>query len=186
MLMAGALLASGAAALPSKWAHGWETAGDAMWGYGGLIRQPLSADEVAFAAKTYPLIVLSYCPGSNGTTAGGVQANARALKEQNPAVKVLLYYNVEQWPCYSTTDPAYATFLAHPEWWLRDDNGNVVQPQRIDPTNEAAAEYWISVPLSQSPDAYQVIDGVLADGGAVTEPLANFSAARQTAIFEAK
>jgi hypothetical protein len=179
-------LATAEAILADKWAHGWDTAGAAMWGYGGIIRDWLTPEQIAFVAKTYPVVVLSYCPGTNGTTAGGVEGNARALKQQNPAIKVLLYFNVEQWPCYVPTDPAYSTFLAHPEWWLKDDNGNVVQPQRIDPTNEAAADYWMSVPLGQSPDATQVIDGVLADGGATSEPLANVSDARQVEIVAAK
>eukprot|EP00966_Prymnesium_polylepis_P299072 6910428-Prymnesium_polylepis.1 len=79
--------------------------------------------------------------------------------------------------CYA----ANATFGAQPDWWLRDDYGNVVSPKRIDVTNADAAAWWVSVPPASS----ALIDGVLADDAGYNS-LANISAARLERLYTAK
>lgn len=48
---------------------------------------------------------------------------ARALKASNPKLKVFFYQ-----PADRLGDTQYVLDLlaAHPEWWLRDDHGNLV------------------------------------------------------------
>lgn len=106
------------------------------------------------------------------------------LKAINPAIKVLYYHNVDQFPCYSPTDPVITTFNAHPEWWLKDDAGNPITPPGIDFTNEKAVEFWMSVPLG-GPGGFDLIDGVLADG-IVPMSRPNISATRLKQLTDAK
>lgn len=109
---------------------------------------------------------------------------AARLKAIQPAIKILFYHNVDQFPCYSPTDPAVIAFEAHPEWWLKDDNGNVVTPKGLDFTNEKAVEFWLSIPTN-AVGAFDVIDGVLADG-IVPMSRPNMSAARLAALTTGK
>ena len=91
---------------------------------------------------------------------------------------------MNQWACYPKSDPDYATFLAHPEWWLRDDNGNAVlaavsgSPQ-YDFTNPAGVQHWLAMPIAGLDG---VIDGFLFDGGAIYNQPANVSASRAAAL----
>ena len=57
-------------------------------------------------------------------TEDGIYRTAAQLKAINPAIKTTFYWHTGQAgiACYN----ASATFNAHPEWWLRDDNGDVV------------------------------------------------------------
>ena len=51
--------------------------------------------------------------------------------------------------CYTTAD----VFMAHPEWFLRDDQGKIIPVDGtgthyyIDPTVAAARAWWQSVPV---------------------------------------
>lgn len=59
---------------PAGWSHGWDTPADAWWGYGAMGGAVFTDDQVAFAAKTYKIVILSYCPGgSNYTTVGAIE-----------------------------------------------------------------------------------------------------------------
>ena len=35
------------------WSHGWDTAADAWWGYGGMVGDLLTPSQTQFVAKTY-------------------------------------------------------------------------------------------------------------------------------------
>jgi hypothetical protein len=96
--------------------------------------------------------------------------------------------------CYA----AYATFMARPDWWLRDDAGAFVNSSAgqpvMDYANAEARAWWVSVPLggAGSPQA-PWIDGVLADGAGGLLPAArcytpasSISAARCDALVAAK
>ena len=92
--------------------------------------------------------------------------------------------------------PAFETELkAHPDWWLRDDYGNVlthgVNGLILDPTVPEAREWWMSIPfvgLTNTSDQAYLIDGILADGvewrPGVLGP--NISESRYTTIYQAK
>ena len=175
----------------SGWAHSWATAGAAWWGDFGysLLTEP----QAKFIAENYYLASLEKCTGRGEglPTEEGIYQTARQLKKYNPSLKTTFYWHTGQAGigCYA----ANKTFHAHPEWWLRDDNGNVVghkdsthpsgQP-RIDWTNTAAADWWVSVPLAGA-GADQLIDGVLADGAGY-EKIPNITVARLQKLYTAK
>jgi hypothetical protein len=35
------------------WGHAWDTPGDAMWGYAGMVGQLMTSSQLQFVAKTY-------------------------------------------------------------------------------------------------------------------------------------
>ena len=93
--------------------------------------------------------------------------------------------------CYKANDE----WLAHPEWHLKDDHGNVVNPSepKMDTTNAEARKWWLSIPLSgdhgtgtfKGQPVAELIDGVLADSGGWSS-FPNVSVARLEAISDAK
>lgn len=183
-----ALLASAAAA---PWAHDWVSPASAWWGYGALNGGGAPDDAtVAFAATTYRVIVLSACLGpGNASVSAFVMGVAARLKAANPTVRVLQYFNMQQWACYARTEPAFAAFLARPDWWLRDDAGGVVlnngSPE-YDWTVPAAVDNFAAMPVAPPGVGAPLLDGFLLDGGAVFQPEAGVSAARAEAQKAAK
>ena len=166
------------------WEHDWATPASARWGYGAMGGGVFSDAEVAYAASAYRVIVLSICMGANTSSVAGTLAGVAArLKARNPAVKVMQYWNMQQWACYNRAEPDYADFLANPQWWLKDDSGAPVlnngSPQ-YDWQNAQGVEHWLAT-LMASP-----LDGYLLDGGAVYDPEANVSPARAEALKQAK
>jgi hypothetical protein len=91
---------------------------------------------------------------------------------------------MQQWACYNRAEPAFAAFLAHPEWWLRDDAGGIVlnngSPE-YDWTVPAAVDNFVAMPVDAP-----VLDGFLLDGAAVYQPEAGVSASRAEAQKVAK
>lgn len=146
---------------------------------------------VAFAARTYRIISLSACIGSwsNASVAETIMGVAARLKAANAAVKVLMYWNTQQWACYNAGEPAFAAFLARPDWWLRNDAGGVVtnngSPQ-YDWTVAGAVDNFLAMPVSRAAGGAPVLDGFLLDGAAVYQPEAGVSAARAEAQKAAK
>ena len=69
----------------------------------------------------------------------GPDKTAAQLKAKRAGLRVMFYWSVSQagLSCYA----ANATFAAHPDWWLKDDRGKLVQPLRIDVS--------VPVPVSQ-------------------------------------
>jgi hypothetical protein len=174
---------------PSGWAHAWDTPASAWWGYGAFGSWVASDAEIAFIAKTYKIVLLSLtnADATMGMSVSAATMNVSArLKAANPALKVLQYFNMEMFAGYSRTDPAYATFLQHPEWWLRDDHGSPVMGQfgpGYDFSNEAAVQHWLSMPLGPGS---RLVDGFLLDGAAGYSQPANISATRAEALKLAK
>ena len=137
------------------WVHDWSTPASAWWGYGAMGGSLFGHEDVVFISKTYRIVVLSLCatPQMNTSVSDGIMNVSARLKALNPAIKVLQYFNMNQWPCYLPTDPAYAEFLRHPEWWLRDDYGNVLRtngsgstshlPPIPPPTGQSLAKSWL-------------------------------------------
>ena len=168
----------------AQWAHDWATPSSAFWGYGAMNGGGVFSDDtVAFAARTYRVVVLSACLGQNNASVSATIAGVAArLKAVNPAVRVLQYFNMQQWACYNVAEPAFAAFLAHPEWWLKSDTGNPIinngSPE-YDWTVSSAVDNFLSMPVSN-------IDGFLLDGGAVYQPETGVGAARAEAQKLAK
>lgn len=175
----------------SSWAHDWSTPASALWGYGAMNGgAALTDDAVAYAARTYRLVVLSACLGPNPANVSSFVMDAAArLKAANPAVRVLQYFNMQQWACYDRAEPAFAAFLAHPQWWLYTDAGAPVlnngSPE-YDWTVPAAVDNFVSMPVAPAGGGAPVLDGYLLDGGAVYQPEAGVGAARAEAQKVAK
>jgi hypothetical protein len=195
------LIIVSAHAAPSPWDHSWETAGAAWWGDFGY--SLLTDQQAQFVAKNYKVASIEKCTGKGQgvKTEFGIYQTAAQLKKINPTIKVTFYWHTGQAGigCFANN----ATFMAHPEWWLRDDNGKVAGAGdsthsagqiQIDPTNEEAVKWWVSVPLAGTvhlggdvtpDDAARLIDGVLADGSGY-EKLPNISAERLEKLYTAK
>ena len=172
------------------WAHSWDTAGGMYWADFGY--SLLTEAQAKFAAEHFFLASLEKCTGqgSGVKTEQGIYKTAAQIKKYNPKTKTTFYWHTGQAGigCYENND----VFMAHKEWWLRDDFGNIVgfkdsahpgTPQ-IDPTIAAAVDWWVSVPLAGDPTG-ALIDGVLADGSAFGK-IPNISATRLNTIYEAK
>ena len=188
-----ALAAAAAAAKPAAaWTHGWNTSADMTFA-DFQSRADMTDEQVAFANDKYQIISLEKCSGIlNGTyTEDFVYSTARRLKRLTPGKKVIFYWATDQQGigCYR----ANSTFGAHPEWLMKDDNGTVVYPHRIDPSIQAARDWWTSVPLGgiNGTGLYdgipvdQLIDGVLADGSCYSD-IPNIATSRLETISDAK
>lgn len=193
--MLGAVVASEPAAVPLQlgagWTHGWDTALAAQaidFGYSQLT--PAQARDVA---SHYGLVSLEKCSSPHDTEAA-IWASAALLKAAKPSIKVMFYLATDLGglQCYA----ALHTYLAHPDWWLRDDAGALVNSSSHIPlpdyTVAAMRDFWVAIPLngtsgSASPFA-GLIDGVLADGtGSPCLRLrANISPARCAALAAGK
>ena len=159
------------------WTHGWDNALGAQFiDFGYNYTKTLTTVDLAFLASHYQIISLEKCTGFlNGkdplvpkiSTETTVWAQAKKLKAINPKLKVLFYWHSEQGKnnCYA----AHNEFMAHPEWWLKDDAGVVLNNEqgnypRMDYSVPAARDWWVSVPLGGAGSPMSPwIDGVLAD-----------------------
>jgi hypothetical protein len=159
--------------------HNFSNAGAALWSDFGY--SLLTDSQAGWIAENYAVVSLEKCTGrvSGMRTESAILKTAAQLKAKRKALRVMFYWSVSQAgiDCYS----ANATFAAHPEWWLKDDNGTLVTPRRIDVMCPAAVQWWLSVvPVSSA-----LIDGVLADDAGYNA-IANISAARLDALYDAK
>ena len=188
--------------------HGWDciscgsnsmlAANFGTWRADFTLSDPWWVDAIA---SSYAVVMLNNFwkqgPGSyNGTGTDSKVAVARALKARNPALKVFFYQ-----PADRLGDTAYVTGLlaAHPEWWLRDDHGNLIpfgdpkgsRPQ-IDTSAPGAQDAFANLSISLFHDraeAGRLLDGVFVDGTSYTGAARygpNVSAARYERLFAGK
>ncbi len=174
------------------WTHGWDciackTNSMLVSNFGTWRRDINMSDPwwITTIAESHHAIILNNFhyqglqPGSyNGTGEENRIPIARALKKVNPAIKVM-YYQAADRVC----DNAYClnTLAAHPEWWLRDDFGNVVafggRTERsppfpgprpvIDLSVEAAQDWVTSIVIEYfkvKGEASALLDGLMVDG----------------------
>jgi hypothetical protein len=187
--------------------HGWDciscSSNSMLVSNFGTWRKDISLDDpwwINATADSHAAIILNNFwkqgPGSyNGTGEDSKVTIARLLKARNPQLKVLFYQ-----PADRLGDTAYVlnALESHPEWWLRDDNGNLVpfggsktRPQ-IDTSVPAAQDFFanLSVSLFHShSDAARLLDGVMVDGTSWSGPGRygpNVSAARYEKLFAGK
>jgi hypothetical protein len=164
---------------PAPFLHDFATAGKASWSDFGY--SLLTNAQAAWISHNYAVVSLEKCTGKSSglKTEDAILKTSAQLKAHEAALHIMFYWSVSQAgiDCYS----AGTTFASHPEWWLRDDHGNLVLPERIDVTSDAAAAWWISVPPAGSPN----ISGVLADDAGYNA-LPNISSARLERLYSAK
>ena len=107
-------------------------------------------------------------------TEEAIYSEAVRIKKASPDTKVIFYLATDQQGlnCYKCAD----TFNAHPEWWLKLDNGTAIGKygtHQLDCTVAAARDWWTSLPLLgddgkgnyKGQPVSELIDGVLADSG---------------------
>lgn len=122
----------------------------------------LTEAELDFLASHAQLITLEKGHGAAvyGSTEAGIAKTARRLKQRNPKLKVLFYFNAFiNWPGYA----AFKTY--RDEWTLRDREGNIVyktdRVSRPDPSQPAFREWWSNVVAEELKRA--PLDGVFVD-----------------------
>ena len=91
----------------------------------GKTSGPLTDAELRFVAKTSSFVCLEkgHAKEKLGSTEKGIAHDARRLKEINPKIKVLFYWNT--FLNYQLYD-ACAEFSRHPEWVFRDKSGKPI------------------------------------------------------------
>ncbi len=105
----------------------------------------LSDKDVAVAAEMADLICLEKGHGRNvhGTTEKGIEFDAVRLKEANPNIKVLYYWNA--FLDYSMYD-AHEVYDSNPDWWLKKMDGSLDKKngkiRRYDLSNPDVRDWW--------------------------------------------
>ena len=113
---------------------------------------------------------------------------AKILKTINPNFKFLIYENSELGPL---TQEADGVINAHPEWWCRDDAGNVLKTKQGPFLNHSIPDVrtWLnSYPMHVfGNDSKALLDGVFYDGmGYNPMSLPNTNIDRHDAWFRGK
>jgi hypothetical protein len=125
-------------------------------------RGQMTDAELDFIASHSEFVALEKSHGvrAHGSTERGIADTARQLKQRNPRVKVLFYFNAfVNWPGYE----AFATY--RPEWTLRSMDGHVVKhpsgTPRPDPSHPEFREWWSEIVAQAVTNGN--LDGVFAD-----------------------
>ncbi len=109
---------------------------------------PLTADELSFVAKTSNFVCLEkgHAMDEFGSTERGIAYDAKRLKELNPDIKVLFYWNT--FLNYALYD-ACEEVGKQPDWLFRDGEGKLIyKTGRLEQYNLLNAEFrrwWASV-----------------------------------------
>ena len=140
------------------------------------------------------MVSLEKCTGrdSGFMTEEAIYRTAAQLKGFNPDLKVLFYWSTSQAgiACYKANE----ALTKHPEWLLRDGEGKLVSPPRIDVTNADAVNWWLSVPLNGTDGqgnyegvgpVTKLIDGILADDSGYNA-FPGFTTSRLEQLYSAK
>lgn len=191
------LVSSQLASATPPWTHGWDTTAESTF---ADFNSPtlLTAAQAEFVSQKYKVVSLEKCTGvqSGVKTEEAIYTTAMQLKKINPATKVFFYLATDQQgiSCYAANDE----FKSHPEWWLKDDHGNVVESHGVpllDCSNAEAAAWWQSIPMRgdngngtfRGVPVSSLIDGVLADSaGYERYANGNISTSRLEALEDAK
>jgi len=108
----------------------------------------LTKAEAQFVASRSNFICLEKGHASHtlGSTEAGIEAEARQLKELNPKMKVIFYWNT--FLDYGMYD-AHDEYAERPEWWLRKRDGALDlkngQLMRYDLSNPDFREWWTDI-----------------------------------------
>ncbi|WP_417443137.1 putative glycoside hydrolase [Joostella sp.] len=124
----------------------------------------LSDDEISFITDHSNIICLekAHGIGEMGYTEKGIATDASRLKLAKPDMKVIFYWNAFlDYKMYK----ASKTYNQHPEWWLKDKNGNLDYKskdlKRYDLSNPAVRKWWVDIAYKGVTD-YNC-DGVFMD-----------------------
>lgn len=108
----------------------------------------LTEEEARFVASHSNFICLEkgHAVKQFGNTESGIEQEARHLKQFNPDIKVIFYWNTLL--DYSMFE-AHETYEKHPEWWLKTKNGELDlkngRIKRYDLSNAEVRDWWTEV-----------------------------------------
>lgn len=126
----------------------------------------LTKKQIDFLAEHFPVVVLekSHAIKKLGSTEAGIAHDAARLKRASKDMKVFFYWNALI--DYGSMYEASATFTAHPEWAVKDLQGNDVTVQaakrkRYDHSNPELRKWWTNVAIHEC--RKPAIDGVFID-----------------------
>ena len=113
------------------WTHGWDNALGAQFiDFGYNYTKTLTTVDLAFLASHYQIISLEKCTGFlNGKDPLVPKISSVGTSEEVEGHQPnLFYWHSEQGKnnCYA----AHNEFMAHPEWWLKDDAGVVLNNEQ--------------------------------------------------------
>ncbi|MHC4084878.1 MAG: putative glycoside hydrolase [Planctomycetota bacterium] len=130
----------------------------------GKSRGPLSDSELKFVAQASDFVCLEkgHGRGRSGSTEKGIAFDAKRLKELNPRMKVLFYWNTFlNYPLYDT----YETVAHHPEWIFRNKKGEpIYKVGTLEQYNLLDAEFrqWWATIAGKAVNEYGC-DGIFMD-----------------------
>ena len=134
----------------------------------------LTDEEVEFVASHTGFTCLEKGHGINkhGSTEKGIEADVKRMKQINPKLKNLYYWNT--FLDYSLYD-AHNVYQQHPEWWLKTKNGELDKKNgdlmRYDLSNPEVREWWTEEAKRAVVDG--ACDGVFMDAFPQVASLAN-------------
>lgn len=153
--------------------HSWDTVGDLMGMHGKFKTMP-SDEQLAFIAKTYPgmATIGTGCSMGNVTMEDASIEAATAIKAVNADANVGMYYRSDMALELASCSNSMAEWNAHPEWFLKDDKGNVIKKNgkahMMDFSQQACADFFASVYLyvlnKKLPSGKPVVDYIYMDG----------------------
>ena len=157
------------------------------------LTEPWWIDTIAdaYAAVMLNNFGRNIAPAYNGSGVDTKIMVARALKKRNPKVEVWFYQPADR---LGDTPFVQEALNAHPEWWLRDDNGNIMpfggatsELKQIDSSVVGAQDYFANLSVSLFHDraeAAALLDGVFVDGVSFRNPNpTNISGDRYASLF---
>lgn len=126
----------------------------------------LTNDEINFLVKHFSWIVLEkgHAAKTSGSTESGISDDAQRIKKINPACKVLYYWNSSI--NFSGMYESVKEFDNHPEWAVKDKNGNLVlahanKRKRYDHSNPELRKWWVKSVAEEVNKSW--MDGVFID-----------------------
>ena len=172
--------------------HGWDTVSSMLYGHG---HSPavLNETSLTFLSDHYKMVTFANCYGTdNGTQEEGVLAAAAFLKAKNPSIRVIFYFKSWLASQLAKCSSATATWQAHPEWRLKDDYGNVYDPEFLDVANPNASSFWhdhlAKLAKQRLANGQLALDGFFIDGmeNTPSNPFKNMSQARYLSLLADK
>lgn len=197
LALAAAMPSRGAGASSSSFTHGWGCVlgcgnGSMLAGLFGTRRPDFGLDDpwwVEALAEAYGVVMLNGFDSSPTDPVDPRIALLAKLKQLNPSIKTMLYFPIDR---AGDNDIVLDQLKAHPEWFVRDDYGNVLPFHNV-PNGHPFPNY--SIPACQDwyanlgislfasrGEAAALLDGALLDGDGYTA-LPNTSAARSEALY---
>ena len=188
-----------AAATALRLTHGWGKVKDMMGAHAAYGHEdPIPDADVAFAASAYATITLGGgCVPGNVTASNSMETSVLALATRLKAkaatpIRVGMYWRSDFALEMATCSRYTPAWNAHPEFWLRMDNGSYAMrgaDHYIDHTNPAARQFFATavanVTRATLPSGEPVLDYLFIDGDPTnTQGWPGLGPVRQKALFK--